>query len=134
MKQRDARIFNIAKALAVTSAHAKARIGAVVVSGRDIVSVGVNGRKSHPLQRHYNALRFEDHRAAHLMHAELEAIIRGRAYLRGDNSIYVYRELKTGVVGMSRPCVGCMRALRDHNINNIFYTTDQGFAYEELDS
>lgn len=133
MKDKDRRIFKVARALALTSSHLKARIGAVVLSGRDIVSVGVNGRKSHPLQRHYNALRFTDDSASHLMHAELEAIVRARAFLRDDdNSIYVFRELKTGQIGMSRPCVGCMQALRDHNIKHVHYTTDLGFAYEEL--
>lgn len=132
MRTFDRRIFDVARDLAATSNHPKAHIGAVLLSGRDIISVGVNGRKSHPLQKHYNTFRFSDERAHHMMHAELEAIVRGRSFMRDDNVMYIYRQLRTGDQGMCRPCNGCIQALKDHKIGRIFYTTYEGYAYEEF--
>lgn len=130
----DTRIMKVAADLAVTSTHPKAMIGAVLVSGRDIIAIGVNGRKSHPMQKYYNRFRFSDERASHLMHAELEAIVRGRTFLRGDNAMYIFRQLRTGTFGMCRPCAGCIRALKDFKIPRIFYTTYDGFASEVLEN
>jgi deoxycytidylate deaminase len=128
----DKRIINVAAGLAALSTHPKAHIGAVLVVGRDIISVGVNGRKSHPLQKYYNKFRFLDDNAHHLMHAELEALVRGRAMIRSNATMYIYRLLRTGEQGMCRPCGGCMRALSDYKIGNIVYSTNNGFAHEEL--
>jgi deoxycytidylate deaminase len=133
MKAHQLKLFNIAKALALTSEHEKAHIGAVIVCGKDVVSVGVNGNKSHPLQKQYNKYRFDDDRASHLLHAELDAIIRARPYIKNGNaSIYIYRVLRNGEIGMSKPCAGCERALNDYRIHNIFYTTEQGYAHYEV--
>ena len=132
MNSYDHKLFNLARAAARTSTHSKARIGAVIISGKSIISVGVNGKKGHPLQQRYNKLRFDDERANHLMHAELDAIVKARAFIKDEPVIYIYRELRNGSPGMSRPCVGCLRALHDHNIRKVFYTTEAGLAYEEL--
>ena len=132
MKAIDHKMFGVAHAAARTSTHEKALIGAVVVRGRDILSVGVNGRKSHPLQRYYNAFRFSDERANHLMHAEIDAIVKAKEFLGDDTSIYVYRVLRNGTTAMCRPCVGCLRALKDYGIKRVFYTTGDGLAYEEI--
>jgi len=126
----DTRIIKIAADLAATSNHPKAHIGAVLTVGRDIISVGVNGRKSHPLQKYYNKFRFLDDTAHHLMHAELEAIIRGRSLIRNNATMYIYRLMRSGKQGMCRPCGGCMKALKDYNIRDIVYSTYDGIAHE----
>jgi deoxycytidylate deaminase len=131
MNAYDHKLFALARAAARTSTHNKAHIGAVIVCGKDILSVGVNGMKSHPLQAKYNRLRFEDERANHLMHAELDALVKAKA-MKANPAVYIYRELRHGGTGMSRPCVGCLRALIDHGVTRMFYTTEQGFAYEEI--
>ena len=134
MKPRQLKLFNLARAVAQTSTHDKARIGAVIIVGKDIVSVGVNGNKSHPLQKLYNKYRFDDDRARCLKHAEIDAIIKAKRDPLNDDgaAIYIYRELRTGVQGMCRPCAGCMRALSDYNIKSIFFSTEHGFAHEEI--
>lgn len=132
MTPYDNKIFGVAKAAAKTSTHNRAHIGAVLVSHREIIGIGVNGKKSHPLQRHYNKFRFADDTANHLMHAEVDALVKARHLIRNDTAIYIYREMKDDTHGMSRPCAGCMRALVDFNVKNVFYTTDRGLAYEQL--
>jgi deoxycytidylate deaminase len=127
-------MLEVARSLAATSTHHKAQIGAVIAVGKEILSVGVNGRKSHPLQQKYNRARKYNH-SRHLLHAELDAIIKGKAHTtRFDNaSMYVYRVMKSGMQsGMCRPCVGCMEALRDFGIKRVIYTTPDGIADEMI--
>lgn len=33
---------------------------------------------------------------------------------------------------MSRPCPNCMAAIKDLGIKHIYYTTNDGFVYENL--
>ena len=33
---------------------------------------------------------------------------------------------------MSRPCPSCLVAIKDMGIKHIYYTTDDGFAYEQI--
>ena len=33
---------------------------------------------------------------------------------------------------MSRPCPSCMAAIKDMGIKHIYYTTNDGFVYENL--
>lgn len=130
---RDYKLFNVARSVAATSRHYKASVGAVVVDNKSILSVGVNGEKSHPLQVKYNIHRFgRDNTADHLLHAELDAIIKARRQHLPHAAIYVYRVMKDGNVGMSRPCKGCMAAMRDFKIKDVYYTTPDGLAYEHL--
>lgn len=134
---RDIKFFQVAKSLAATSTHHKASIGAVIVAGRNVIAVGVNGKKSHPLQRKYNSYKFKFDRtdqSRHLLHAEIEALVRAKSQMTSLSgaSIYVYRLMKNGTTGMARPCIGCLRALRDFKIRDVYYTTNEGLAYEEL--
>lgn len=132
---RDLRLFDVARSVAATSTHYLTSVGAVIVDGKDIVSVGVNGRKSHPLQAKYNSQRFVDDTADHLLHAELDAIIKAGALRKrlSRPSIYIYRLLRTGATSKARPCKGCMRAVKDSGITELYYTTDQGLVYERID-
>ena len=132
ISQQDYKFFDVAKSVAKTSTHHKAQIGAIIVYGKEIISVGVNGLKSHPLQQHYNKLRFDDDRAHHLMHAELDAVIKGKKYLKSGSRMYVARTLANGGLGMCRPCVSCRKMLMDFNIQEIYYTTESGHVFEEF--
>lgn len=135
---RDYKFLSAARSLATTSKHPKARVGAVLVDRGDVVSVGVNGNKSHPLQQKYNRLRFRDDDVSamgHLMHAEIEALVKGREYFTHHHAaIYVYRIMKNGDKGMSRPCPGCIQALLDFGVKRMYYTTTDGIVYEEIAS
>lgn len=33
---------------------------------------------------------------------------------------------------MARPCPSCMAAIKDIGISHIYYTTNDGYAYEKL--
>ena len=48
-------------------------------------------------------------------------------------SVYIYRELKNGELGMARCCPACMAALKSLGIKKICYTTDDGYAEERIE-
>lgn len=132
--KRDIQYFDVATALAKVSTHHKAKLGAVIVQDREVVSTATNVAKSHPMQMKYNKLRnMEGDNHRHFIHAELNAIIKttDKRKLKGA-SIYVSRICKSKEFGMARPCAACLQAIIDHGINHIFYTTDLGYAQEEL--
>jgi deoxycytidylate deaminase len=127
------KFMRVAQASAATSTHPKAQIGAVLVLDKSIISIGVNGEKSHPLQAKYNEFRFQDDGCKHLLHAEIAALAKGRWYQSLANAtMYIYRTMKEGGHGICRPCPGCLQALKDHRIQNIIYTTGYGIAAEDL--
>ena len=134
MTRKEEAFFKAAKAVSDLSDHPKYKIGAIVVSKHRIVSSGVNSNsKTHPLQKQYNRYRFADD-CAHKCHAELAALlplIRDEEDLSGS-SVFVYREHKNGIRAMARPCKSCMALIKDCGIRRIFYTTEDGFAREDL--
>ena len=126
--------FAAAKAVSELSDHKHYKIGAVVVMNHRIISSASNSNsKTHPLQKKYNKYRFTDD-GDHKQHAELAALvplIRDGIDL-SNAAIYVYRVHKNGTLAMSRPCPSCMQLIKDVGIKRIFYTTENGYAYEKI--
>lgn len=94
----------------------------MVVRANEIIGVGFNKKKTHPLSQ----TRFNN------IHAELSAVINAAREDLSDCSIYVYRETKNGKMAMARPCVHCMELLRRMNLGRIFYSTESGFVEERI--
>jgi dCMP deaminase len=115
------KFFQVAKAASKHSDHPAHQLGAVIVKGNKIISVGFNKNKTHTKSNH----------AWKRLHAELCAIIKAKQDLTGS-SIYVYRETKNGNLGLSRPCASCMEAIKEAGINKIYYTTETGFFEEKI--
>lgn len=126
--------FAAAKAVSELSDHKHYKIGAVVVMNHRIISSASNSNsKTHPLQKKYNKYRFTDE-GDHKQHAELAALvplIRDGMDL-SNAAIYVYRVHKNGTLAMSRPCPSCMQLIKDVGIKRVFYTTENGYAYEKI--
>jgi deoxycytidylate deaminase len=133
MNAKDARMFVKAEELSELSDHYKFKIGSVITRGRRILANGYNSlQKTHPLQAFYASQVNKPE--AIFLHAEMAAIVEAKSKgldLDGA-SIYVFRRGLGGDVRMARPCKICMKALTDHGIKSIFYTTDMGYAKEEL--
>lgn len=115
------RFFDIAKAASKHSDHPAHKLGAVIVKGNKVVSVGFNKNKTHTKSNH----------AWKRLHAEISAIIKAKQDLTGC-SIYVYRETKNGDLGMSKPCPSCFSAIRESGIKIVYYTTETGFTKETV--
>lgn len=126
--------FDAAKAVSKLSDFKKIQVGAVAVYGHRIISTGCNTARTCPLQEKYNIYRF-DEPSEHSGHAELMCL---KPLLRRYDidftrlSLYVYREYKDGTLALSRPCKSCMALIKDLGIRKIYYTTQEGYAHEEL--
>ena len=124
---------DLAISLAKSSDH-QFRVGAVIVSGKQIISVGVNSAdKSHPMQKYYND-RYRDFTVPiyNHIHAELDAILKYRR-MRIDIpklSIYIARINKKGDLVPAYPCPSCSAAIYDNNIKSIIYSSSTGFEIE----
>lgn len=133
MTKRERAYFGAAKAVSELSDH-RHKIGAAVVLKHRIVSSACNSDcKTHPLQKYYNKYRFTGE-SPHKCHAELSALvplIKDGVDL-SSASIFVYRQHRNGVLACSRPCKSCMELIKDVGITKIFYTTEDGFAREDL--
>ena len=138
----DRRMFAAAHRAALTSDFETFHLGCVVTYKKRIIGTASNSDKTHPMQAKYNQYRkFNKTKNGikHSVHAEIAALY-SVPYIIGKDidwskvKIYIYRISPGRELGMglSRPCAACMRAIKDLGIKKIYYTTDKGYAYEEL--
>lgn len=119
-------IFRMAKKVQKLSTYPKAKIGAVIVLGNRVISVGYNQvEKAHPLVRKYN--KFQG------LHAEIHSLfgVRHKHDLRGAK-VVVYRENKDGELAMCRPCSVCQKILSTYGVKKMIYTTNGGWNSEDI--
>lgn len=101
------------------------KVVAAVVQRNQIISYGFGNAKTHPFQARYG--KNED---SIYWHAETHAIFNATKQDCDLSrvSLYVLR-LKSdaehnSLYGMAKPCPGCERCIRDHNIPKVFYTLE----------
>lgn len=129
------RFLNLARSLALSSDFYRFKHGACIVKKGHVIATGINIYKSHPLQRQYNNYRSDiETDAPHYMHAEICALTKAiKQYPDlSDAQIYIYRVSESGKPAMSRPCAACIKAIADYGIKTIYYTTNAGFAQEQI--
>lgn len=107
-----------------------ARLAACVVYRNDIISFGINERKSHPFQARYGK-----NDEAVFLHAETSAIKNALKYITAQelekSSLYICRikfkdcHKKNVVFGLAKPCCGCFRCINTFNIREVYYTTNE---------
>lgn len=125
--------FKAAKSMSELSDH-RCKMGCVVVRGHRIISSGHNSAsKRHAFQAKIDK-KFFNCECAGYLHAETDALIpliKEGADLSGA-SIYVYRTMRDGSVGMARPCPRCMGVIKSCGIKSINYSTPDGYACETI--
>lgn len=91
------------------------RLAAIIVKKRQILGIGFNQRRSHPLM-----FRFSKSPVKIALHAEIAAIV---SALRNHNEeelkgaeIYIARVLKDGSTAAAKPCIVCQSALDAYGI------------------
>lgn len=138
----DEKMFLAARKIAETSDFETFHMGCVIVYKKHIIGAAANSDKTHPMQAKYNRYRkFNKTKNGikHSVHAEIAAI-NSVSYIVGKDidwtkvKIYIYRisNGRESGHGMSRPCAACRAALKDIGIKNVYYTTDEGYAYEKF--
>lgn len=129
------RNFRKARAASILSDVPTHKLGAVMMLGNKVLSVGYNITKTHPIQKLYNLERGYDPNVKNngQIHAEMMCLINTK-YLNVDwsrVSMYIYREHKDHTTALSKPCPACEKAIRERGINQVYYTTEE-IPYKKL--
>lgn len=135
LTRTDHKYFQRAKRAATISDFKKTHIGCIAVYQGNIIGIGCNSNKTHPTQKYYNSYRRKNSSSfIPKLHAEISCInsIRNLDVNFSKVKLYIYRIRKDQDYGISRPCPSCMAAIKDLGIKNIYYTTNDGFAYEKI--
>ena len=108
---------------------ARQRLAACLVYKNQIISMGINKRKTHPFQR-----QFAKHEEAIFLHAETDCIVNALRQLDAVDlkkcTMYITRikkadeNAKSYISGLAKPCEGCERALAQFGITNVYYSLD----------
>lgn len=115
MKVRKNGAMELAAKTAVLSEHPQHKIGCVITDRNDnLLSIGFNSFKTHPLQKKYGG-----HNKIHL-HAEILAL--SRTNKGSPHSAYIVRIRRNGSLGMAKPCAHCAVALSEFGIKNIYWS------------
>lgn len=134
----DYRYFEKARQVASISDYNKTHVGCVAVYQGQVIGLGCNCNKTHPTQKKYDRYRNLHSigiEPLHKLHSEINCInqIKHLDINFSKVKLYIYRIRKDQPFGLARPCPSCMAAIKDLGIRDIYYTTDDGYAYEKLE-
>lgn len=130
---RDKRILDFLTKTAEAADHfgIRARLAAAIVIRNEIISIGLNRRKTHPFQ-----VQFQANDKQIYLHAETDAINRALKYISKKElskaTLYVARVKyrsnidKRVVWAESKPCIGCQKAIELYGISNVIHTKEDG--------
>ena len=135
LRNVDYRYFKKARQIANISDYKKQHVGCVAVYQGQVIGLGCNCNKTHPMQKFYNKYRMPSDYMLPKLHAEISCInqIKHLDINFSKVKLYIYRIRKDQPFGLARPCPSCMAAIKDLGIRDIYYTTNDGYAYEKLD-
>ena len=135
IRKNDYRFFEKAKKVASVSDFYKTHMGCVAVYQGQVIGLGCNCNKTHPSQQYYNQYREKSDSLLAKLHAEMSCLnsIKNQNINFSKVKLYIYRIRKSQPFGLARPCPSCMAAIRDLGIKDIYYTTNDGYAYEKME-
>lgn len=97
------------------------RMAAIIAKRREVLGIGLNSRKTHPLQYFFSKSHVKVS-----VHAEIAAIIDALKTNEAEDligsSIFVARVLKNGSRATAKPCEICQRAIKAYGIKAVYYT------------
>ncbi|HIJ11850.1 TPA: hypothetical protein HA278_07365 [Candidatus Woesearchaeota archaeon] len=112
---------NVALPISVNITRPKKHVS-VIIRKNEIVSVGTNNFRTHPLAKRYG-YRFEE------VHSELDALLRYRG-IKDNLTLVNFRYNRFGDMRMSKPCCLCLlwcKAVFD----DIWYSSNNGIIQLE---
>lgn len=134
LSKSDYRYFKKAKMAATISDYNKIHIGCIAVYQGNVIGIGCNTVKTHPIQKYYNKYRdsWNKNGIKPTLHAEINCLncIRHLDINFQKVKLYIFRTRLDREFGMSRPCPSCMAAIKDLGIKHIYYTSNDGYSYE----
>ncbi len=130
--------FEKAKQVASLSVFPRYRFGSILVQKGKVLSFACNQAKTHPLQKRMNhQYRIYEGDSKYgkdvaRLHSEINCLLH---FEKDDglskSELYIYRMSKGGPA-QARPCGACMARVRELGIRKIYYTTPDGYAFEEI--
>lgn len=112
----------------------KTKLAACLVLRNEIISVGYNSDKSHPMQK-----RFGKNAESIFKHAEIDCIVNALKHTNAEElqraTLYVFRVKKKNkgdinwVDGIAEPCCGCSKAIEHFGIKRTIFSTDEQDKY-----
>lgn len=138
----DYKFFEMARKEAEKSDFDGFKLGCVIVHKKHVIGRGHNSNKTNTKQKKYNRYRNFNKGSRpikHSVHAEIDSLNSvpysvANSINWSNVKVYIYR-ISPGKPlghGLSSPCAACRAAMRDLDIRHLYYTTDNGFAYEEM--
>ena len=136
LSNTDYKYFTKARQVANLSDYNKTHVGCVAVYHGQVIGLGYNTNKTHPIQKYYNKYREPSDTMLPKLHAEINCLnqIKHIDINFSKVKLYIYRTRNDQPFGLSRPCPSCMAAIKDLGIKDIYYTTNDGYAYERLEN
>ena len=120
-KSENRKIFDLLFETAKSSEFEQHRHASAIIYKNNVLAVGINKAKSHPLQKKFSE---SDDRIQ--LHSEIDAIVQvinnhGAAILN-DCSLYNLRLTRGGNIGISKPCESCQKAINAFGIERVYWT------------
>ena len=133
LSNTDYKYFQKAHQIATISDYKKTHVGCVAVYQGQVIGLGCNCNKTHPVQKKYN--RYRKDLMLPKLHVEISCLnqIKHLNINFSKVKLYIYRIRKDQPFGMARPCPSCMAAIKDLGIRDVYYTTNDGYVYEKLE-
>lgn len=135
---RDIKVMELLRRCSIDHQASKNnfKLSAAIVIKKDIISIGYNQMRTHPLQSQYSK---NEH--AIFLHAEIDAIACALNHVNKEDlkkaTLYVHRVKRSGpnctswIDGEACPCVGCSSAIMAFNISRVVHSTNLDGEYEE---
>lgn len=119
--------LHILQKLSKKSNNETYKIGAILVKGGSIISIGYNHQGTHKLIEYKRHLRPRNN----TIHAEIHTVL-GISKKEAEHcTVYVARFTSQGVAN-SKPCTLCQNILTEMGIKKVFYTATNKDKYQQL--
>jgi pyrimidine deaminase RibD-like protein len=119
---RQLKWLNYAVDVSSTATHYQWRVGAVLVKGGRVLSMGVNRYRNLPSQVDLEGVSY---------HAE-EVALKRAGDVEGA-TIFVARVTRSGHLGLAKPCERCQELLHAHGVHSAVWTEPTGFGKAKID-
>lgn len=138
---RDEKYMAFTRRMAIQNNNSqnRAKLAASLVIRNDIISIGYNSYKTHPLQK-----RFSKNIEAIFKHAEVDCIINALRHIDAEDlskaNLYVYRVKKLTKDhvdwsdGYAEPCCGCKQAIDHFKIKKVIFSTDEDYSFASINN
>jgi len=141
INSRDEKYMAFTRRMAINNNNSqnRAKLAASLVIRNDVISVGYNSYKTHPLQK-----KFSKNIEAIFKHAEVDCIINAIRHVDTEElskaTLYIYRVKKLTKDsiewsdGYSEPCSGCKQAINHFKIKKVIFSSEKDKSFIELNN